>query len=340
VRKFLITIVLLGLLSFVGMFLTKQWYESLVQQELNISDKYTLLVNKGAGLSSIANQLQKDELIDSVLAFKLLARVEGTANEIKAGEYLLNQGVTPKSLLDILVEGDVVLHQVTIPEGFRFREMLDLLHRNTNLKATLKGKSDAEIMQQLGYPDQHPEGLFLPETYRFEKNSEDVLILKQAYQAMQEVLANAWEQKSEHSVLKSPYEALILASIIEKETGVFDEQATIAGVFNSRLLKGMRLQTDPTVIYGMGDNYAGDIRRRDLQTDTPYNTYTRSGLTPTPISLPGKNAIFAAVNPEIHDKLYFVATGDGDGRHYFSASLEEHNQAVQRYLKKYRAKNN
>lgn len=335
-RKLLSTII--GIAAFFGLlfFMAWQWYQAEINKPMNIKDSYELTVVSGQGLSNVAHKLKKDKLINRIEVLKLLAREQGSANQIKAGQYKLETGTTPKQLLQMLVEGKVVLEQVTIPEGYSFKEMLAVLHKNKNITSTLKGKSRKEIMTLLGNGNKHPEGLFLPETYHFAKGTDDITILKQAYSAMEDVLREAWEQKSSDSLLKTPYEALILASIIEKETGVFSEQATIAGVFNSRLKKGMRLQTDPTVIYGMGDAYDGNIRKKDLQTDTPYNTYTRSGLPPTPIALPGRNAILAAVKPEKHNKLYFVATGDGDGRHYFSKDLEEHNEAVQRYLRKLR----
>jgi len=328
----IILFILSGILLF-GMY---SMYRSNISQPLSISENYLLDIKKGQSLNSVAHELDKKGIIDNALYLKVHAKMSGQGHKIKAGEYKLDSSLSIEALLQKLVLGDVTLKQITIPEGVTFREMLMLIHNNENISADLKGKSDTEIMHAIGYADEHPEGRFLPETYHFAKGTNDKILLQQSYQAMQDTLNTAWAQKSENTELKTSYEALILASIIEKETGVFDEQATIAGVFNSRLRKGMRLQTDPTVIYGMGQAYTGNIRRKDLETDTPYNTYTRSGLPPTPIALPGKNAINAAVKPETHNKLYFVATGDGDGRHNFSSTLEEHNKAVQQYLKKYR----
>lgn len=315
------------------------WYSRAIESPLNLNATYLLTVDKGVTLHGVAKQLEKDAVLSNALLLKLYAKQKKSGHNIKAGEYLLEPGLNMPGLLQKLVDGKVALEQITIPEGITFREMLIHLHNNSTIDSSLLGATDAEIMSAIGHADEHPEGRFLPETYRFAKGTKDVTLLKQAYSAMQKVLSSAWEQKSQDSELSSPYEALILASIIEKETGVFDEQATISGVFNSRLRKGMRLQTDPTVIYGMGALYNGNIRRKDLEKDTPYNTYTRSGLPPTPIALPGSNAIMAAVIPEKHDKLYFVATGDGDGRHYFSATYAEHQKAVQRYLRKYRQNN-
>ena len=315
------------------------WYSRAIVTPLNLNAPYQLSVKKGATLNGVAKQLEHDAVISRALLLKLYAKQNKAGHNIKAGEYLLEPGLNIPGLLQKLIDGKVALEQITIPEGMTFREMLSHLHKNSAIDSSLVDASDSEIMSAIGHADEHPEGRFLPETYRFAKGTSDVTLLKQAYSAMQNVLSIAWEKKSQDCELSSPYEALILASIIEKETGVFDEQATISGVFNSRLRKGMRLQTDPTVIYGMGALYNGNIRRKDLETDTPYNTYTRSGLPPTPIALPGSNAIMAAVIPEKHDKLYFVATGDGDGRHYFSSSYVEHQKAVQRYLRKYRQNN-
>jgi len=340
VRKILYFLVILAAGFFLLAFFAWQRYSAVLNAPLAISEDYHLTVAAGQGLSNVAQHLKADGLIDRVEWLKILARRQGNADQIKAGQYQFPPGTTLQQLYDMLIEGKVVLEQITVPEGYTFRQMLAVIHAKPTITATLKNKSDKEIMRILGLDGQHPEGQFLPETYRFAAGTEDLAILRQALAAMQSVLQQAWAQKSADSELQSAYEALILASIIEKETGVFDEQATIAGVFNARLKKGMRLQTDPTVIYGMGSAYNGNIRKKDLQTDTPYNTYTRSGLPPTPIALPGKNAIYAAVNPEKHNKLYFVATGKGDGRHYFSATLEEHNQAVQRYLRRYRQNQN
>jgi len=330
------TLISLILLVIISAFLADRWYQSELDKPIKVLAPYELEVKSGQSFNSVAKQLELDGVIKPILPLKLYAKQKNLGNQIKAGNYILDSDLTIPALLEKLVKGKVTLVHITIPEGLTFKEMLTLISANQNIKHTLKGKTFAEIMTMIGHSDEHPEGRFLPETYAFAKGTTDIILLKKSYDAMENALAEAWVAKSIDSELKTPYEALILASIIEKETGVFDEQATIAGVFNSRLRKGMRLQTDPTVIYGMGELYQGDIRRKDLQTDTPYNTYTRNGLPPTPIALPGINAIKASVNPEKHNKLYFVATGDNDGRHYFSTTLEEHQLAVQRYLKKYR----
>ena len=332
-RKILFSLSLIGLISIVAGYL---WYQGQLNETLNIPKAYTLEIKKGQTLNSIAKTLIEDKVLDDDLVLKLYAKRQKNAHLLKAGKYSLSANLTIPSLMQELIDGKVALEQITIPEGLSFKEMLALMYSDESIQATQKGRSVNELMAELGMADLFPEGRFLPETYHFAAGTTDVTLLKQANAALEKALASAWEQRSENSQLKSAYEALILASIIEKETGVFDEQATISGVFHSRLSRGMRLQTDPTVIYGMGESYTGDIRRSDLTTDTPYNTYTRNGLPPTPIALPGVNAIKAAVNPEQHNKLYFVATGDNDGRHIFSSTLEDHNKAVKQYLRKYR----
>jgi len=332
-RKFLFCLIVLCLGALA---ISYYWFNSQLHKPLNIPNGYVLEIKKGQTLNAIAKTLIEDDLLDSDLVLKIYTKSQKNAHLLKAGKYQLSQDLDIPALLTELVEGKVTLEQITIPEGLNFKEMLNLLHADQNILATQKDKSVNEIMNAIGLPDLHPEGRFLPETYSFAAGTADIVLLKQANEALEQALNNAWKERSANSQLKSAYEALILASIIEKETGVFDEQAIISGVFHSRLSRGMRLQTDPTVIYGMGDSYTGDIRRSDLTTDTPYNTYTRNGLPPTPIALPGVNAINAAVRPEQHNKLYFVATGDNDGRHVFSATLEEHNRAVKQYLRKYR----
>ncbi len=229
-----------------------------------------------------------------------------------------------------MVAGDVKTYNLTVIEGWTFAQMLDAVRTHPALAHTLAEDAGADaVMEALGQPGQHPEGRFFPDTYQFPRATTDVALLRRAYRRMQRVLAEEWRQRGENLPLDTPYEALILASIIERETGVPEERARIAGVFVERLERGMRLQTDPTVIYGLGDEFEGDLRFRHLRTDTPYNTYTRGGLTPTPIALPSRAAIHAALHPERRGELYFVSTGDG--RHVFSRTLEEHNRAVIEY---------
>jgi len=233
-----------------------------------------------------------------------------------------------------LVAGQVYLHQLTIVEGWRFTDLLKAVRAHPAIVAsTFDG---AAIMAALGEPGVHPEGQFFPDTYSFPKGTADVELLRLAHQALVTRLDAAWEARDPDTLLKTPYEALILASIIEKETALATERKLIAGVFYQRLRRNMRLQTDPTVIYGLGDAFDGNLRRQDLERDTPYNTYTRSGLPPTPIALPGAGSIEAAVAPEISDAVYFVATGRADGSHSFSATLEEHERAVRAYLRQLR----
>jgi len=268
---------------------------------------------------------------------ELYLRLHGRRFSIKAGEYDIPAHASAAQVIELLAEGRVVLEQVTVIEGSTFADFRRALESQPKIRSTLRGRPDAELMSVLGHPGQIPEGLFFPDTYRFAAGTADVEILKLAYERMQAVLAQAWSARHADLPLATPYQALILASIVEKETGLPAERARIAGVFIARMRKGMRLQSDPTVIYGMGEHYDGTIRTRDLTTDTPYNTYTRGGLPPTPIALPGGPSIFAAVQPEDRGELYFVALGDGSGAHQFSATLEQHNLAVQHYLTRLRA---
>jgi UPF0755 protein len=265
---------------------------------------------------------------------ELYLRLTGRRFSIKAGEYEIPPAASPAQIVTLLAEGRVVLEQLTIVEGSTFADFRHALEAHPKVHSTLRGVADAQVMTALGRSGAPPEGEFFPDTYRFAAGTSDVEILKLAYDKMQQLLAEAWAQRLPDLPLHTAYEALILASIVEKETGVPDERPRIAGVFETRLRKGMRLQSDPTVIYGLGAQYDGMIHTRDLTTDTVYNTYTRLGLPPTPIALPGRAAILATTRPEESGALYFVATGDGG--HHFSATLEEHNAAVQHYLQRLR----
>lgn len=299
---------------------------------INLTEEKVFVVSPGSSLSKIAYAMQAEGLIVQPRYFSLLGRWSGHAANLKTGEYLLKPGMTPLQVLDKIVAGDVIDYSLTVVEGWRFKQMLDAIHKQNKLDHSLKGLSPEEIMAQLGHPGEHPEGRFLPETYHFTAGMSDLDFLKRAYTAMQRLLEQEWSQRDKGLPYKSPYEALIMASIVEKETGIASERPEIAGVFVRRLQKRMRLQTDPTVIYGIGESYDGNIRKRDLLRDTPYNTYTRHGLPPTPIALPGADAIRAALHPAKGDSLYFVAMGEGgNGRHYFSATLEEHINAVRKY---------
>ncbi len=291
-------------------------------------------VEPGASLIGVANDLKRRGIIDHPSYLVWYARWEGGADHIKAGDYILQPGMTPARLLEQLVSGEVVQYTLTIPEGWTFRQLIAALDRHDKIKHELRGYNDDAIMVMLGLPGQHPEGLFYPDTYKFSEGTSDIVLLKQAYEAMTTRLESEWRQRAPGLPYDTPYEALIMASIIEKETALPEERERIAGVFVRRLQKNMRLQTDPTVIYGMGERFDGNIRRRDLKAPTPYNTYLIKGLPPTPIALPGGASIHAALHPASGDELYFVSRGDGS--HQFSATFDEHNAAVRKYqLKRY-----
>lgn len=293
-----------------------------------------LNVPPGTPLTRVANGLGERGILEAPRLLSIYGRLSGEATRIHAGEYLIQNDTTPRQLLEQLVSGEVFLHQITVVDGWRFQELLGALREHEAVDST--GLDADAVMAALGKSGTHPEGQFFPDTYRFPRDTPALDILRQAHEALEEQLALAWAGYRATSVLQSPYEALILASIIEKETGLAEERQRIAGVFHRRLERGMRLQTDPTVIYGLGADFDGNLRRSDLERDTPYNTYTRAGLPPTPIALPGRAALVAAVDPEPGSELYFVATGRGDGSHYFSTTLEEHNAAVARYLQQIR----
>lgn len=302
-----------------------------LESPMALADEPVVLdVPSGTPLAKVSDELTRRGILEHPRLLTWYARFSGDATRIHAGEYALREGMTPLDLLDMLVAGQVVLHQLTIIEGWRFSDLLHVLREHPAVAVTELEPGD--IMARLGSPDLHPEGQFLPDTYRFPRGTTDVDLLRTAHAALQTRLEDAWNRRATDIQLETEYEALILASIIEKETALASERRLISGVFHERLRRGMRLQTDPTVIYGLGDVFDGDLRRRDLSTDTPYNTYTRSGLPPTPIALPSAASIDAAVDPEASGALYFVATGLADGSHYFSATLEEHNRAVRRYL--------
>ncbi|MAT64592.1 MAG: aminodeoxychorismate lyase [Gammaproteobacteria bacterium] len=288
-----------------------------------------LEVRPGQSLSGLAWQLHEEGLLAHPRYLALLGRISGEAGRIQAGEFHIPAGATPGELLQILTSGRVVQYPVTLIAGWTLQQLRAYLAQQPFLVHTLDGVDDAELMQRLERPGQHPEGWFLPDTYHFPRGTRDIVVLRRALEAMERHLEQSWERRRPDLPLDSPYEALILASIVEKETGIPEERARIAGVFIRRLERGMRLQTDPTVIYGMGDAFDGNIRRRDLRTDTPYNTYTRGGLPPTPIALPSAEAVTAVMHPAAGEALYFVSRGDGS--HVFSATLEEHNRAVRRY---------
>ena len=263
------------------------------------------------------------------LYWRFLARQMNVAGKLKAGEYALDPGITPRMLLQKMAAGDVIQHHFTIVDGWTFAQVRTALAAEKGIKPTLASLDDASIMRDLGKPDMPPEGWFMPETYSYVKGMSDMDLLKHAHAAMQKLLDERWAARAPNPSLTTPYQALILASIVEKETAKPDERPQIAAVFLHRLQLGMKLQTDPTVIYGLGAAYDGKIHRRDLDADTPFNTYTRMGLPPTPIAMPGAAAIDAVLHPADTDALYFVARGDGS--HEFSSSLDAHNRAVSKY---------
>jgi UPF0755 protein len=302
-----------------------------------------LEVVQGASLRTVLRELEHQELIGNARHMEWYLRCcragrQVAAAGVKAGRYRIAPGQEPLTILRQLVEGRVVLEQITVVEGWNFAQMRAAVARKRGLQTTLRDLSDAEIMTALGAPDVPAEGQFAPDTYSFSPDSTtDMQILRLAYEAQQRNLQQAWDARQPDLPFNTPAEALVMASIVEKETGLARERGRVAGVFVNRLRRGMRLQSDPTVIYGLGARYDGNIRKRDLTTDTPYNTYTRAGLPPTPIALPGRDAIIATLNPEKTDAIFFVAVGDGSGGHYFSATVAEHNRAVQRYLERLRS---
>jgi UPF0755 protein len=286
-------------------------------------------VPRGASLAAVARDLEEAGLIGNARYLAWYGRYTGQANRIRAGEYRLTDELRPDGLLALLVSGRSVTYNLTLLEGWNIRQVRTAVAAHGALEHTLDGVDDAQLMARLDRPGEHPEGRFFPDTYQFTRGMTDLEFLRRAMQKMDEELDAAWAARADDVPLATPYEALILASIVEKETGQADERAQIAGVFARRLRKGMRLQTDPTVIYGIGEAFDGNIRRSDLVTDTPYNTYVRAGLPPTPICMPGRDALRAAVAPAPGDSLYFVSRGDGS--HVFSATLKQHNAAVRKY---------
>jgi UPF0755 protein len=290
-------------------------------------------LKNGTSLRGAVNQWKQSGLLNQTdgYAFLLLARLTGDSSKLKAGTYVLDAPLTAMELLRKVSSGEVTQNEITFIEGHTFAQMRKRLDEQEDLKHETKGLSDAEVLKLVGATEAHPEGLFMPDTYQFSKGMSDVALLKRAYQTMQTRLKESWEKRAANLPYKNPYEALIMASIVEKETGLKSERPAIAAVFTNRLRMGMRLQTDPTIIYGLGDKYRGKIYRSDLDNDTPYNTYTRAGLTPTPIAMPSRAAIDAVMQPDQSKAIYFVASPKGDGSHIFSRTLEEHNSAVAKY---------
>ncbi|MFZ3087105.1 MAG: endolytic transglycosylase MltG [Methylotenera sp.] len=322
------------LLTLISVLLLSAWLAYYAVSPLKLQpNSQEIVIQPKSGLRSIANQLVAQGVLREPWRFLLLAKLLNKEQYLQAGNYTLNKNISPYQLLLSLNHGKTTQGSVTFIEGRTFAQMREKLAKNDAVKQSIANLSDAEILKLLGSNRTVAEGLFFPDTFYFDRNTVDIALLKISYDAMQEKLEKAWQARAKDLPYKDSYQALTMASIIEKETGKASERPMIAGVFVNRLRLGMRLQTDPTVIYGMGAQFNGNIRKKDLMADTPYNTYTRNGLPPTPIAMPGMAAIDAALHPAGTKALYFV--GKGDGSHAFSNSLDEHNRAVVRYqLKK------
>jgi len=326
----LLTVVLTGTLLFVG--LTLWWlHEPLTLQVPAGSQVLDLEIEPGTTAKGVAQATVSSGAKTQASWLYLWFRLSGQSRLIRAGSYEINPGTTPRSLLRMLVRGEEAFKSITLPEGWNFNQVMMALKSAEQLRPDAQGMSPETLMATLGKPGVHPEGRFFPDTYTYAKGSSDLAVLKRAARAMDKRLEVAWTLRRTDTPLKTPDDALILASIIEKETGQAADRATIGGVFTNRLRIRMMLQTDPTVIYGLGPQFDGNLRRRDLHTDTPYNTYTRGGLPPTPIAMPGRASLQAAVQPAKTDALYFVARGDGSSQ--FSATLDEHNRAVNKFIR-------
>ncbi|SDL71493.1 UPF0755 protein [Modicisalibacter muralis] len=327
VKVLLIVAIIAALSAFAGF----RYWQSRLEAPIAIEESTIYEVPRGASFDQVMGDLDERGIIAEAWPFRLLVRVfPDELPALRAGEFMLEPGMSGRKVIGLLGSDNVVTYPLTIPEGWTFEQMRVLLAAAPKLQHSTAKMSDAEVMAALGHPGEHPEGRFFPDTYQYHKGISDLEILRQAYQRMEKTLAAVWAERDDGLVIDSAYEALILASLIERETGVDGERHRIAGVFERRLERGMRLQTDPTVIYGLGDDYDGNITRADLRRSTPYNTYVIPGLPPTPIAMPGRAALEAAVHPAEGDALYFVATGDGG--HHFSSTLREHNAAVQRYI--------
>jgi UPF0755 protein len=329
--RVLLLLVLLAGAAAAGYF----WVQNVFVTPGPLATPVRIAVDPGTSVRAVLTQLAKQGALTHVRAVEWYLRLHGRRPNVHFGEYEIPVHASPADILEMFEQGRVVLEQVTVVEGATFAEFRRELDQHPAVAHTLKGKSAEEVMTALGHPGEFPEGRFFPDTYRFAAKTKDIEILTLAYNAMKKLVDTEWAQHAANLPYDDEYHALIMASIVEKETGVPTERARVAGVFVSRLHKGMRLQTDPTVIYGLGDSYDGTVHTRDLTTDTPYNSYTRAGLPPTPICLPGRDSIVAALHPLDTGELYFVATGSGG--HHFSKTLEEHNEAVKAYLEHLRS---
>lgn len=295
-------------------------------------------VRPGEGLRTVLSTLAQRGALGDARLVELWLRVHGRNPKVRAGTYDIPPHASASEILVQLEKGNVVLESLTVIEGATFSEFRRALEQHPRVRSTLRGRSDADVMAELGHPGEHPEGRFFPDTFRFADGTTDREILQLAYRQMSRELQAAWDTRQSGLPVTTAYEALILASIVEKETALPAERPQVAGVYTTRLRRRMRLQSDPTVIYGIGAAYDGDIRSRDLQADTPYNTYVRAGLPPTPIALPGRESLRAATSPRETGAVFFVATGEPDGSHFFSSTYEEHQQGVTRMLRRQRAR--
>ncbi len=328
----LLLIVLVLLIGAAAYFGGRQWLQNSLSAPGPHSVTVPLRVAPGEGLKAVLNELARLGALRDARAVELALRAAGRSPVIRTGHYEIAPHASPDDILAQLVAGRVVLESLTVVEGSRFSDFRKALEQHPKVAQTLRGRSDAEVMAAIGHAGEMPEGRFFPDTYRFAEGTTDRELLQLAYRQMNELLTSAWAARAPDLPLRSPYEALVLASVIEKETGLARERPQISGVFTQRLRRGMRLQSDPTVIYGLGEAYDGNIRTRDLQTDTAYNSYTRDGLPPTPIALPGRAAINAALHPAEDGSLFFVATGSGDGSHVFTKDYAAHQAAVKSML--------
>jgi UPF0755 protein len=295
---------------------------------LNLAADTDFIITPGMSLQVVCSELQRTEMMPSAYYLLLEARRQNKQGQIQAGEYLIKQGTTPLQLLDQFVNGKVKQYSLTLIEGWTFAQIQDAISKNSHLVPTLN-TGDLQIIQSLGLTEQNPEGLFFPDTYQFPGKTTEVAFLRKAYARMQTILDEEWQQRADGLPYNSPYEALILASLVEKETSLNEERPMIAGVFIRRMQKGMPLQTDPTIIYALHDKFDGNLRKEDMVINSPYNTYIHTGLPPTPIAIAGRASIHAALHPDSGNALYFVATGGG--AHHFSDTLGEHNKAVAKY---------
>ncbi|MCS4281866.1 UPF0755 protein [Pseudomonas sp. BIGb0278] len=334
-RKFLLLLEMGLILAGLALGWSAWKVHSALEQPLHVEQERMLEVPNGTTPNRMFYRMQTDGLLDDAVWLRLYWRFNMAGTPLHTGEYRLTPGMTVNQLFDAWRRGDVVQYNLTLVEGWTFRQVRAAVAKHEKITQTLDGLSDAEVMDKLGHSGVFPEGRFFPDTYRFVRGMSDVEFLQQAYMRLEQVLAKEWAERATDLPYRDPYQALIMASLVEKETGIPQERAQIAGVFVRRLRLGMMLQTDPTVIYGMGERYNGKITRADLREPTPYNTYTISGLPPTPIAIVGREAIHAALNPANGTSLYFVARGDGS--HVFSDDLDNHNSAVREYQLKRRS---